>query len=221
MSPNCAKPAAGEVSLTKGHYSLLIVDEADATTSFAETYTNPARWDGRAYWSEAQQNFVFEIDGKEYKIPQRFLNSLRRHIETALARGYADHVFYPDLGHVHLMVPQDSGVAADDYENIMALPQMKFLFHTAELYKMRDNVTGPLLGDDWWKWRYFSRNLIASNGDVEDMQITFAKDNALYNTVRTLPDHDERATVYMNSNQNGCFSYVQNGQTLQFDLRLN
>lgn len=222
VSSNCAPPSTDEVFLKKGDFTALIKNETAAKETFEATYADSRRLDSRAFWSATENSYTFIRSGKTLRLPEKFINSLRRHIEIALERSYAEYVFYPDMGHAHLLIPDNKDPMltdpAEGFEELIAHDDLKFLYHTAELYLLRENTSGKLLGSHWWNWRYFSRNMIGDNKGGNGIHVVYS-DNEFYNTVREIKDHEERARVYISANQNGCFSYAHKGRTVNFDIR--
>ena len=72
-------------------------------------YGASERLANRAYFSSKQQKFIAPYLGQNtfVTVPSRLLESVTRHIETALRLGYVDHIIFSDMGHAHLLAPVD------------------------------------------------------------------------------------------------------------------
>jgi hypothetical protein len=209
----CLPPAAGE---PKVGFASVSEGYQDLKTKFEALYSSGQRLNHRVYWDESEQSYLAETDRGLIHLPKDFLAHLQTHFALALARGYADLLFYSDLGHGHLLVPASKKLS---FAMALASPSLKVLYHTAELLKMRDGFSpdAPLPQDPWLAWRYFSRNVLADNQTGENLAVLFAKPPA-YNTVRAIEGYREIGTFLVSASKEGCFPYEQGGKTLYFDL---
>lgn len=193
---------------------------AELERHFLTQYHNSPRLKFRAFW--ANNTYRASLGAGEFALPPAFLTTTTRHLEIALERGYANFVFYSDLGHGHLLLPEKELAAlprnpSEAFEIALRSKNLKVLYHTAELVKLREGVSGPLTTDPWLAWRYHSRNFVADNVSGENLAVLFAPPPA-FNTVRDLPGYRELGTFYVSGNESGCFSFTQGGRQLRFDL---
>lgn len=207
----------------------------DMKTKFQEIYHSGKRLKARAYYDTENNYFVLPkgelSETKKVRLTPRFLKSLKLHVENALKANYADYVFFPDMGHSHLLLPQafyDREVkdrpTKDQhltYEAMFASPEVKILYHTAEQLKVL-NEDNRLLGDKYLQWRYFTRNLVGDNKGEGKMQIYKALDTPA-NTAGESHAHGDKwwgGGFSISSSSDGCFAYEKDGKTLYFDISL-
>lgn len=219
-SADCSAPQS-KAPVTRKSDWRLYEKLADVGLAFDELYDSPKRLPERAYFDQNRNQFILPAGlGDEKVLPPRMITAIQSHLENALRDGYADFLFYPDMGHMHLYIPDAALklVAADEVD--LNDPEILFLYHTAELIRLREGdwFLGPLVPDQWLQWRYFSRNLVGRNRPDSDVRVIFAKDEK-YNTVRQLPGYREFTTLYVSANVNGCFQ-LQGGKPWRFDLSL-
>lgn len=221
----CSPEAIGEATLSRGHIKIVHGVE-QARQDFETIYDDPRRLRGRFYKNDSGQ-ILHRWRDTEVVIPGEFVSRLTERIENALALQYADHLYYADLGHAHLLLPQTVAPQALEREgdqllrSALASLDLGFLFHTAELYKLRAGtaMNGELTSDPWLQWRYHSRNFFA---DARNPLLTVLfQPPPQYNTVRAIEGYRAVTEVYFSANKNGCFTYRQNGRTYYFDISLN
>lgn len=215
---DCSRQQASDSTVDKGTSVVYTLDEAEA--QYNEIYNSGKRIINRVYFDQKSQSYVLDQKEKTLPIPHRFIESLTRQMETALERGYADFLFYSDMGHAHLYMPDSGDTTTENLAHHLEQAELTFLYHTAELFVLRENFKGELTRDPWLQWRYYSRNFVAQNDVSDNLTVLFAKD-ASYNTVRDLQDHTSVSTVYMSASRNGCFPLQYKGETIYFDLTLN
>jgi hypothetical protein len=184
----------------------------DLRAKFEALYESEKRLKHRAYLVNG--SFTAPYRGKNVQIPETFLAQVKIQAELMLERGNADHLFYSDLGHGHLLLPE--GEESQTMEAVLASPHLKILYHTAELLEMRKGSLGPLPTDSALAWRYYSRNVLAHG---RELAVLFAH-GAIYNTVREIPGYREVGTFYISGSRDGCFPYRQGERRLFFDLSL-
>lgn len=217
-SADCGPEHAGEITVNKGVSVVKTLAEAEA--QYKELYSSGRRITNRVYWDASAQSYVLQQKNKTLKISARFIESLSRQVEAALQRGYADFLFYTDMGHAHLYMPDSGDIRPSHLESHLGREELTFLYHTAELFMLKHNFKGALTSDPWLQWRYYSRNFVAKNDTSDALTVLFSNDE-LYNTVRDLEDHSSVSTVYMSASRNGCFPFRQNGETFYFDFTFN
>src|SRR5690554_3614028 len=73
-------------------------------------YIADKRLDQRAYINEDKQIVfpmkMFSGETKEVKLTDKFIKSVRLHVEQALKRKYVDAIIFSDMGHSHFFIPQ-------------------------------------------------------------------------------------------------------------------
>lgn len=194
------------------HFGQIADNIGELTSQFELLYNSPNRLINRVYQGSDKAHYLAFYDGKLNAIPAQFFAQLKTHIEQALNLGYADQIIYADMGHVHLLIPEGTEFS---YHS----PKLKFLYHTAELLRLKDGniFTGPVRTEPWLAWRYHSRNFIAQNFKASHLTVLFERSQS-YNTVREIDGYREVRTLYFTSNQNGCFRYQRGSESLAFDV---
>ncbi|MCB0379008.1 MAG: hypothetical protein KDD33_10995 [Bdellovibrionales bacterium] len=205
---------------------------------FTTIYNSGKRLSYHSTYDAITDNFYVHYDdsnNKTYpvKLTKGFIKSVTQQIENALQAGYADYVFFPDMGHSHLYFPEehwqknyaqwklDPEARRQLYEAMLADPQMRPLYHTCEQLKMQDE-NKALIDDDFLKFRYWNRNVLGKNDESGDLQIEVnSVDN--FNTVREVPGHYLFSAGYnISASREGCFPYkTPEGQILYFDISLS
>ncbi len=215
----------------KWGYSLTTMED-----QFEETYSSGKRLEYHANYEETEKAFFLYLDNERYqpvKITQGFIKSVTQQIELAIAKGFADFVFFPDMGHAHLHFPEehwqnefanfgDTFKNRDKlYEKMLADPQMKALYHLAEQLKMQDEDKNVLL-DDTIFFKYWHRNFVGYNDASSGYQIEVAPKENLYNTVGHIDDHKSWSAGFaVSASKDGCFPYIDKyGDTRYFDISL-
>lgn len=203
---------------------------------YTEIYQSGKRLAKRAYFNpEANQFFLqySEIDGTDSPVPltDSFLKSVMQQIEQALQLEYAQFIFFPDLGHAHLFVPQkfydeevrDIGNLQRGlrYKKMLNHTGTKLLYHTAEQLHMRDFETKQFVDNDFIRWRYFTRNLVGYVNFPTTLEI-HKRLTGPYNTVRSYPNHKYWSAGFdISASKDGCFPFkTKNGEIHYFDLSL-
>jgi hypothetical protein len=195
----------------------------EVAASFAEIYLSPKRLQKR-FHTQNGQIYGEVAQGDEFAlIPTHFVYSIKKHIETALERQYAEYVIFPDMGHNHFFVDQaeydafDGETFADRMEALIGSPKTKILYHTLEQVAALDE-NQRLVDDQWLQWRHYTRNIVGDNQGLGQIEIYKNLDSKA-NTVGTAPEGFRYwgAGVNISANQQGCFSYEHKGQTYYFD----
>ena len=198
---------------------------------FDEVYASGVRLDGRAYWDPDREMFVLphnENWGGEVVLSQRLIENVRRHIEQALALGYVDHIFFPDMGHSHFFIPlehyQDTYAGwevarlSEMYTLMLDDPSLLVLYHTAEQLQAIDEDDN-VLADRHIGWRFFTRNLVGDNDGQQLFLIRNLEHSA--NTARNLDGHYYHGAGFsISATETGCFPYLHDGTVHWFDLSL-
>lgn len=222
---NCPRPTAQEPTTRRNDWTLL-ENLTAAKAQYENLYRSGKRIQDRAFWSEAHDSYVIARKNGLIRVDASFIRHLSEQMAVALDNGYADFLFYPDMGHVHLYAShadaRELDAIADEnarFEAMLRMPTLITLFHTAELLRLRlgDWFDGPLVDDPWLRWRYYSRNFLAENQDGKTPQVIFAKDPR-YNTVRSIEGFSMRNSLYFSGSQDGCFAVTTKQGVLYFDL---
>jgi hypothetical protein len=115
----------------------VVINATQAQQQFEWVYQSPRRIKNRAYWSTKKQNYVFKKSQVELILPQFFIENLKSHLHQALNLGYAKHLYYADLGHLHLLVPNSDWKLQTPREAFLNSTELLSLFHTGELYQFK------------------------------------------------------------------------------------
>lgn len=203
------------------------------STIYNSLYYSKRRLNHRAYFKG--DHFVLPLNQGdqlgEVKVTDLFIKSVTRHVEVALKRKYAEYIFFPDMGHSHFFVPLDYynrelrdlpyDSTATLYEKMLAHPDLKILYHTAEQLKMKE-ANGEVSRDRQLAWRFFSRNIVGDNQGKGQLEVIYDASNS-GNTV-----HEYQSDFYywgagfnISANQNGCFPFEVDGKIYYFDLSLS
>lgn len=75
---------------------------------YEKLYASDKRLKKRAYRNEAKGRFELPLEsqfGGPVAVPDILIKALVRHISEAFEKDYVDAVFFPDMGHSHLLIP--------------------------------------------------------------------------------------------------------------------
>ena len=186
----------------------------------------------RAYYDEASGRFVMPLQeswGGQTFVSKRLVENVRRHIETALARGYVDYPFFPDMGHTHIFVPQEHWDAeykdypvsgfGERFGLLFDAPKLTLLYHTAEQLQVLDE-DGNLLDDNHLRWRFLTRNLVGDNDGAGITNLLHEPDSKA-NTARDLEGHQYFGSGFnITATSEGCFPYIHDGKPYYFDISM-
>jgi hypothetical protein len=231
ISKRCLPQASGEKTLYssdfKWGFSL-----SEMLDRFKEVYVLDRRLGRRAYFDSASQSLLLPYDsvrGGSVTLPLAFVRSVQRHVEQAMRFGYAEGVFFPDMGHSHFLIPTEKYIRdyqdvpvdkiARLYEMFFRDPELKVVYHTAEQLQMIDK-NSVLLPDRHIQWRFFSRNLVGDNLGLGRMELhqNHAHKN---NTMHEADGYTWWGAGFnISAHQRGCFAYSDRGQIRYFDLSL-
>ncbi len=199
---------------------------------FQELYHSPKRLSQRAYYDANLGLFKMphvESWGGSVVLSERLITNVRIHIEKALERTYVQNIFFPDMGHSHLFVPQElwdqnyagapvSGIS-DTYTALFDDPALRILYHTAEQLSMLDDDRN-LKADQNLQWRHYTRNIVGDNRGAGTLDL-LRNPESRANTSRDLAAHHYIGAGFsVSANENGCFPFVHGNQTYFFDLSL-
>lgn len=231
IAARCPPPEASEPVLYANDFRWWYT-RAEMAPRFDEIYGSGKRLHQRAYHdAEANQLVLPHVEawGGRVTLSRRLVVSVRRHIETALERRYAEHVFFPDMGHSHFFIPESRWQEAyagtpvagmsDMYTQLLDDPELRVLYHTAEQLQTHDDQE-EILPDPELQWRYYTRNPIG--GNTGDGRLDIHRDlSSRGNTVRHYEGHKFFSAGFsVSASADGCFPYSFGGQTYYFDLSL-
>ncbi len=228
---NCLS-SPGEEYLRSGEFSWGMT-LPDIKNKEKDVYERGLRLKERAVVKDGQVVLPYYSYGdnepKYIKLTDQFIASVISHVENALKRNYVDAIIFPDMGHSHLFLDQKfyDDVLKDipvkeqhkRYELMLAHPKTKFLYHTAEQLKMKEE-SGELVEDRHIKWRFFTRNLIGDN-QAGKLEIVHDESHS-HNTARSYEEGYRYwgAGFNISATKKGCFAYKKDGETYYFDLSL-
>ena len=200
--------------------------------AFDKTYESAKRLPLRAHWNARAGRLELPYmpeRGGPVVLPEVLVRAVTRHIEKAFEAGAADAVFFPDMGHSHLLVPQALWSSKYDrfpverfsqlYTEMFSDPRVEVFYHTAEQLQTRSD-DGALVGDARTQQRYRTRN-IAGPVTVDAELRVLQNPESRANTVKAVPGYFWWGAGFnLSANRNGCFSYTANGKTYRYDLSL-
>ena len=201
---------------------------------FESIYESGKRLFMHTNYEPKQKTFLLYVDPEKPRpvpITENFIKSVTLHIETALQKGFADFVFFPDMGHSHLHFPEehwDSFYRPMDlsyknrhniYEKFLADPKMKALYHLGEQLQFHDQ-NEHLLKDSVISFKYWHRNFVGQNDGTRTHSVAVIQNREWYNTVTSLPDYHRHSQGYaISASHKGCFPYIdKDGKTRFFDI---
>jgi len=234
MNSNCAPPTGDEPTVYNSDFHWGY-DLNSLKERYDEIYKSGKRLLHRATYDSQSDKVYLHHSGIQQVKPVlaswNFVNSVRRHIENAIKMTYVDRVFFPDMGHSHMLVDREffeleiSNLPVSEmnkaYEMMINHPKTRFLYHTAEQLQTLDK-DNQLLPDKQLQWRFYTRNLV---GDNHSDRLWIYKDlNTKANTVNSPDDqnfHWWSAGFNISASINGCFPF-NNGHEIQyFDISLS
>lgn len=205
----------------------------DMLVKLIETYSSKKRLAARAYWNTDKQALMLPFIpawGGEFEVTEIFVRAVARHVEQALALGYADAVFFPDMGHSHLLIPEelmaekysrfDAPEFAKMYQEMLRDPQVKIFYHTAEQLQLVDADRVPLK-DEKIAWRRHTRNIAGPISPKAELEL-FQNEESPTNTVSEVAGYRWWGAGFnLSASENGCFEYRSpQGQVFRFDISM-
>lgn len=199
-------------------YSQLFVNKESVKIAFENTYNSPQKLLSPLFKIEDQ--YMISSGHRSFKVPLQFIAAITHHVNSALKNGYADFLFYPDMGHVHILQPS-SATDSTDLESLLQRQDLLFLYHTGELFKFKaGSLFSPeLVEDPWMQTRYIHRNFIGTLDTSQDVELRFALDQP-YNTVREITGYKQVLRLSLSAHRDGCLSFRHNNRDLFFDISL-
>ncbi|HCC47931.1 MAG TPA: hypothetical protein DEQ38_07450 [Elusimicrobia bacterium] len=231
IAARCAPAAAGEEKIWQSDFRWdYTLTELKARA--LEMYASPKRLDKRAYWDAATGRLLLPHDadrGGDLAIGEAFVNAVARHIERAFELEYIDAVFFPDMGHSHILVPDklwadkysDYPIAkmSDQYRDMFADPRLQLFYHTAEQLKMT-GPDGQLVADERTRFRHKTRNIAGLIKPDAKLNV-YQNPASTANTVHEVPGHFWWGAGFnLSAQKDGCFVYSTGGRDYRFDISL-
>lgn len=199
---------------------------------FSVLYPSDKRLKKRAFWDSNSNQYYLpfnSFNGGAVRLSPQLIESVSNHIEEAFHLKVIDAVFFSDMGHSHLLIPQNRfdqfynefevKEFSRMYEALFQDPSIKILYHTAEQLKTRDD-NGEILPDPRVQYRFKTRNLVGPNDHSRSVEfLTNLKSPA--NTAHELEGYKYWGAGFnLSAHKNGCFQYQVGGVTYRFDLSL-
>lgn len=200
---------------------------------FDKLYASPKRLDRHAYFDSKKGKYILPFadqQGGPIELPTAFVDSVTQHIEKAFQRKFIDAVFFPDMGHSHILIPEAkykkeyASIPVNKtnslYMKIFNDPEIKVVYHTAEQLKSLDDTNQPL-ADKKIQWRFYTRNLVGDNRGEKKIEIYNALDESKANTLGSVAGYYWWGAGFnLSANKNGCFSYKQDGKVFYYDISI-
>lgn len=201
---------------------------AEMKERYERIYSSGKRLPRRAYRDAATGALRLPHEDGTIAIPEEFVAAVRTHIEKALRRKYADAVFFSDLGHSHVLIPEQKhqehyrhiGSRADFYTQLFKDRDIRFLYHTAEQLQTAEQLH-TAGSDPHLAWRQNTRNLVGENRPDGEVHV----EPGYHERAHTLRDvagyHWYSAGFNLSASRDGCFPFITpTGETRYFDLSL-
>lgn len=229
IAARCA-PASGESTIYQSDFRWdYTLPEMKAR--FAEMYASPKRLDRRAYWDAAAGKLMLPHDagrGGDFEIGEGFVRAVARHIERAFELDYIDTVFFPDMGHSHILIPDalwkekysnyPVPKMSDLYRDMFSDSRLQIFYHTAEQLKMLEN--GQLVADERVRFRHKTRNIGGLIKPDAELNV-YQNPESAANTVHGAPGHHWWGAGFnFSAQKDGCFVYKTGGREYRFDISL-
>ncbi|OIO03262.1 MAG: hypothetical protein COX65_07335 [Elusimicrobia bacterium CG_4_10_14_0_2_um_filter_56_8] len=230
IADRCFPPAAAEEIIYQSDFHWNYSAQ-EMTARFKEMYSSPKRLDKRAYWDKAADSLVLPpgYSGPPVKISLPFVQAVSRHIERALELGYAETVFFPDMGHSHLLIPSalweakyanyEVGDYSRMYEDMFGDPAVHIFYHTAEQLKTLEN--NQPIEEPHLLFRRANRNIAGPTKPDAELTV-YQNPESAANTVGDVPGYRWWGAGFnLSAQKDGCFPYQYKGETFYFDISLH
>lgn len=193
---------------------------------------SPKRLGRRAYWDAEKKILKLPYEsfrGGDIEVSETFIQTIARHIDQAFLKQYIDAVFFPDMGHSHLLIPQQLMTdiyskypvpqMSSFYRDVFRDSRIKVLYHTAEQLQTLDEA-GQVLKDPHIQWRHHSRNIAGSLTPSAELEV-LQNPASNANTVSEVPGYFWWGAGFnLSAHKDGCFEYSQAGHRFFFDLSM-
>lgn len=227
----CAPPTENEPVLYAETFSGDFTTEEMAEL-YEKVYKSDDRLLNRVGFHPDSKNFI-SIDKNDTEthtvFAEKAIKGVILQVEEILKRDYARHVFFPDLGHSHLYIPQDyfkesmrnvSTGPRHALELALKAPGLNMLYHTAEKLRVLDEDR-QLLNERDLQWRFYVRNPTGDLlGNIKVLK-NFELDKG-HNTVSGeafMPGYKYYFGFNISANKDGCFPFeTPKGKLMYFDL---
>lgn len=232
ISNNNCKPESADGSFIysndfKWNYAL-----EELKDKFKEIYHSEKRLKERAYFNQQTKKITLPGMpnwGGDIVVTSGFVQNIAYHISEALKYEYIDGVFFPDMGHSHLLIPNQLWEKKykhypinknnQFYMDIFQEPELLILYHTAEQLETLKN-NNEIISDRATQWRYHTRNLIGKNSLNSGVKIVQNK-NSPANTLNELEGYYFYGSGFnISANYSACFEYKNGEKSYRFDLSL-
>jgi hypothetical protein len=231
IAQRCAPPTKQEKPLYSSDFHWGY-DISEMVQKSDEMYNSDKRLPKRAYWDVKRRQLILPYTkerGGNVVVTEDFVQTIAAHVERAFANSFIDAVFFPDMGHSHLLIPQQrfdeyyakipNEKVAKIYQEVFRDPELKILYHTAEQLKMLDDDKN-VLPNPWLRWRHHSRNIVGVNSLTKALDI-LQNPESKANTVGEVPGYYWWGAGFnLSANKKGCFEFKRQGQSYYFDLSL-
>ena len=226
----CSAPSGDETPILQNDFHWFYT-MPEMMARFEEMYNSPKRLYKRAYWDPVSSRLKLPglYGDKDVRITEGFVKATERHIEQALELKYADAVFFPDMGHSHILIPQELwdskyrdypvSQMPEQFEDMFADPRLQFFYHTAEQLKTNEN--GQVLPGEHLAFRYKTRNIAGPITADAELSV-FQNPDSPANTVGEIPGYRWWGAGFnFSAQKDGCFVYHHGGKTYRFDISLS
>jgi len=204
----------------------------DMMALYAQLYASDKRLKARAYLNAEKGRFELPMDaqfGGPVAVPDILIQALVRHIQRAFEKDYIDAVYFPDMGHSHLLIPNalynskydkfEVAQRSQFYTAAFSDPAIHIFYHTAEQLKSLEE-DGTVLDDERIKWRHKTRNIGGPISSSAELTV-YQNPESRANTVGDVPGFRWWGAGFnFSANKNGCFSFQHAGKTVRFDISL-
>lgn len=203
---------------------------------YEEIYASGKRLPTRLFMDKTTNSFKFpksEFWKADANVPMKFVDSVRKHVETALRLGYVNAIFFPDMGHSHFYVPKSRWDMITDfpiedqqkiYEGFFNEPELKVLYHTAEQLQTLDENKKPIF-DRSLLWRFLSRNIMGDNKNQGNVEIVQTKPGTIEYSANSFNELEGYARwgagFNISASSKGCYAFTDGKRILFFDLSLS
>jgi hypothetical protein len=229
---NCAPETDGEPKLYSSdvRWGLTL---PEMMSLYEKLYASDKRLKARAYFNPAKNRYELPHpaeQGGPVAVPDLLIKALARHIEAAFAKDYIDAVFFPDMGHSHLLIPAalyerkyskyPTARQSQFYGDVLGDPAVHIFYHTAEQLKSLKEDRRSVLDDERVRWRHKTRNIAGPISESAELTV-YQNPGSAANTVGEVPGfYWWGAGFSFSANKNGCFSFTRDGKSVRFDISL-
>lgn len=207
---------------------------AEMMELYGKLYASDKRLKGRAYLNAGTGRYELPHPaefGGPVVVPEMLIKALVRHIEAAFEADYVDAVFFPDMGHSHLLIPEDLYASKYDayptdrrsqfYTDVLSDPSVHIFYHTAEQLQSLKADRRTVLDDERIRWRHKTRNIAGPIAENAALTV-YQNPESRANTVGEVPGYRWWGAGFnFSANKSGCFSFTRGGKTVRFDISLS